>query len=499
MAAVVLVSVGGGCSNALVNAPTDLALAARPSIVFGESVADLLEVAATMQRIIAGAEAVRADVIDQARRLAQIAAEADHAERATSASTWSRTETAHRVVVSEVACALRLPERTAERLIDESRMLVHELPATRAALAEGAISYRHAHVILDEARSLPDAVRGDFELAVLPAAEMLTAARLRPRARAERERRHPASIERRAAACRNDRHVLLEPAHDGMAWLSAYLPAEQAAGAFARLTDIARGLLKDGDELDVGAMAEASAPSTPGTPSTPSTPSTVQVGEGGTETRTLAQLRADVLTDLLVDGAVKTSGVGAGIRATVHVTVPVERLLDASGGVESAVAPSESRSASRKAPRSLNSVSVPHAELEGYGPLDDATARTLAGHAPSFTRLLRHPETGAVLSVGRDRYSVPADLAKALRVRDRTCRFPGCGVAASRCEIDHTLDWQFGGSTDIDNLAHLCPRHHRLKHRTEWHVSQTGGGVLQWQAPSGREYVTHPDGGPPSG
>ncbi|MEB0268080.1 HNH endonuclease, partial [Cryobacterium sp. 10I5] len=55
--------------------------------------------------------------------------------------------------------------------------------------------------------------------------------------------------------------------------------------------------------------------------------------------------------------------------------------------------------------------------LAGYGPIDPETARRLAAGAPSFTRLLTHPETGVVLSMGRDTYKVPAALKKWLEVR----------------------------------------------------------------------------------
>lgn len=147
-------------------------------------------------------------------------------------------------------------------------------------------------------------------------------------------------------------------------------------------------------------------------------------------------------------------------------------------------------------PVPIGSAVIPQAELEGYGPLDDETARELVAGAPSSTRLLRHPESGAVLSVGRERYAVPADLTAALRIRDRTCRFPGCGRSPRRSDIDHTIDWQFGGTTSIDNLAHLCLAHHELKHRSAWQVSQHGGGVLRWRSPSGSTYMTHPEGGP---
>src|SRR5690348_2207381 len=42
---------------------------------------------------------------------------------------------------AELACALRLPERTAETLMGEARALVERLPATLAALGRGMFSY----------------------------------------------------------------------------------------------------------------------------------------------------------------------------------------------------------------------------------------------------------------------------------------------------------------------------------------------------------------------
>jgi len=110
-------------------------------------------------------------------------------------------------------------------------------------------------------------------------------------------------------------------------------------------------------------------------------------------------------------------------------------------------------------------------DLAGHGPIDADTARRLAAQAPSFLRILTHPETGIVLSVGRDRYAVPADLRSWLRLRDETCRFPGCSRRAQRCDIDHVKDWAHGGATDHHNLIHLCRKHHRLKHTTGWTVS----------------------------
>jgi hypothetical protein len=143
------------------------------------------------------------------------------------------------------------------------------------------------------------------------------------------------------------------------------------------------------------------------------------------------------------------------------------------------------------------------AYLDGYGPIDDHTATLLTARAPSLRRLLTHPHTGAALAMGRDTYTVPADLRAYLRLRDATCRFPGCTRAADRCDVDHTVPYVAGGTTDATNLAHLCRTHHRLKHATTWTVRHTDtDATLVWTSPTGREHTTHPavtitDGPPP--
>ncbi|RJT84550.1 HNH endonuclease, partial [Cryobacterium melibiosiphilum] len=121
------------------------------------------------------------------------------------------------------------------------------------------------------------------------------------------------------------------------------------------------------------------------------------------------------------------------------------------------------------------------------------TARRLAGTATGFTRLLVHPETGVVLSVGRDRYKVPAGLRKAVEIRDQGCRAPGCTRPAGHDDVDHTHDWALGGETNLQNLALLCRYSHRLKHETGWEVSQDQKGILHWTSPAGRHYPTFPE------
>jgi hypothetical protein len=181
--------------------------------------------------------------------------------------------------------------------------------------------------------------------------------------------------------------------------------------------------------------------------------------------RTLPQLRADVLCDLLLDAPTAAGGGAGGIVTTVVLTVPVLSLLGRSDEP---------------------------ADLEGFGPIDIETARELCALAPSLIRVLTHPETGAVLSVGRERYRPPADLKTALAIRDETCRFPGCRRRAMRCDLDHARAWAHSGRTDIDNLEHPCRKHHRLKHEVGWDAGHEGGGVISWTSPAGRRYRAEP-------
>ena len=387
---------------------------------------ELVDSIAGIERMQASLAAAKAELVEQARQWSEITELSTTPE---ADSGWSARNVAHRVLVTELACALRIPERTAEALIADSRALVHELPRTLAALSEGSITWRHARAIVEHACSLPEDARAAFETVVLPSAKTMTVAKFDRKARVERERRHPESINDRHRKVIDDRSVDCQPASDGMAWINAYLPAADAQGIYNRITDMAVSQ------------------------------------QGPEEARTLTQLRADLFAELLLDGRLHADRNGSGIRPRVLVTVPVLTLLG---------------------------ISDEPATLEGYGPIDIDTARELAAMAPSFTRILTHPETGAVLSVGRDRYTVPADMRTWLRVRDGTCRFPGCSRGARRCDIDHTVDRQFGGPTNHDNLAHLCPAHHHLKHMTGWSVRQLGGGMLEWMSPSGHGYTTEP-------
>ncbi|WP_024477096.1 DUF222 domain-containing protein, partial [Arthrobacter sp. CAL618] len=250
---------------------------------------------------------------------------------------------------------------------------------------------------------IPDtvpAVMAAFEAQLIGLACKTTVAKFYRQAQRLRDIFHPESITLRHRKALQDRRVYLDPAQDGMAWLAAFLPTEQAAGIFHRVDTAARNL------------------------------------QGPDEDRTLTQLRADVLVDVLTSAGPTghmsdapdpagpagpagpaaaagtepgtAAGAGPGADRAGPGTADPELRTDSGSGTNSGSSqrresnsPSQPREASTYwGVQAKVFVTVPvmtllggdtPGELEGYGPIDPETARKLAGHAPSFTRILTHP------------------------------------------------------------------------------------------------------------
>jgi hypothetical protein len=82
-------------------------------------------------------------------------------------------------------------------------------------------------------------------------------------------------------------------------------------------------------------------------------------------------------------------------------------------------------------------------------------------------------------------------MATRIKTRDRRCRFPGCTISATFCDIDHVRPWPHGPTHDT-NLLCLCRRHHRIKQRLHWRLTLTADGTATWTDPTGRTRTTHP-------
>ncbi|MCW2555199.1 MAG: 13e12 repeat-containing protein, partial [Mycobacterium sp.] len=83
-------------------------------------------------------------------------------------------------------------------------------------------------------------------------------------------------------------------------------------------------------------------------------------------------------------------------------------------------------------------------------------------------------------------------LAEFVRLRDLTCRFPGCTVPATRCDVDHSIPHREGGPTHASNLSAKCRLHHLLKTFWGWRDEQLRDGTIIWTSPAGERYVTTP-------
>jgi hypothetical protein len=89
-------------------------------------------------------------------------------------------------------------------------------------------------------------------------------------------------------------------------------------------------------------------------------------------------------------------------------------------------------------------------------------------------------------------YRPALGLQHLVRVRQQLCVFPGCGRAARRCDVDHTVPYHCGGRTCECNLAPLCRKHHQAKQAQGWRLDQPEPGIMIWTTPSGRRYTTFP-------
>jgi hypothetical protein len=129
---------------------------------------------------------------------------------------------------------------------------------------------------------------------------------------------------------------------------------------------------------------------------------------------------------------------------------------------------------------------------------------------PELERLARrgcrtHPESDCECPVVDrpppvSRYRPSASQRRFLRIRDRTCRHPGCANRAGWADLDHVVPHARGGPTDCANLCCLCRRHHRLKtHARGWRFAMTADGVLSVTTPGGITRTTRPPGHSPPG
>lgn len=324
---------------------------------------------------------------------------------------------------AEIGLALGLAAPNAS---DRTRLalgLARRLPVVLAALEDGQITLGTARILLEETENLPLGDAAAVAAAMLDKAGGRTPYSLRRMTRLRVMRVDTDAARKRREKAVRERDVTVTPAPDGMALLTAHLPAEQAYAIYGVISDLATARIP-GDDRPISAR------------------------------------RADTLADLVLRPDQDKP------RAAF--------VLHMHGGT----GPNNSAA---------------QADIPGYGPIDIQAARDAADLITQAARTETDlAATLATLDANPDTYLPSAALTRAIQARDKHCRFPGCRVPATRCELDHTVAFRIGGRTIYINLAAVCKFHHRIKHLPGWGCTQGPDGTLTWTTPSGQTYLTRP-------
>jgi Domain of unknown function (DUF222) len=326
-----------------------------------------------------------------------------------------------------VATALQWPPRGAMGRLDLATRLVYELTGTYALLSAGQLSLRHATVMVEETEGLDQISIALVEARVLEGSVEQTAAEFGRSVRKAVLAVAPLVAQIQHASALAGRNVRRASGRDGMATLVATLTAADAETVYLALDAIARKAAAADGDITIGLDAR----------------------------------RADAL-------------VAWALAALADPTLPKQHGRPVSLRL------------SIDLPSLLGLADNP-AELGHYGVIPASVARALAADA-NWQRLVTEPVTGFLLDFGTTVYRPPQELRDFLIARDRVCRFPGCSMAAERCDLDHCCPYDKGGHTAACNCHALCRRHHIAKTTGGWLLRCNGKGGVTWVAPTGQQF-----------
>jgi hypothetical protein len=123
-------------------------------------------------------------------------------------------------------------------------------------------------------------------------------------------------------------------------------------------------------------------------------------------------------------------------------------------------------------------VTAETSELEDGPHVTAETSRRIA--CDSTVVNINDDDNGEPLSIGRRSRSIPPPMRRALRNRDRGCRFPGC-TNTRFVDGHHMKHWADGGETSLDNLVLLCRHHHHLVHEGGFVCEKLAGGEISFK------------------
>jgi hypothetical protein len=295
---------------------------------------------------------------------------------------------------------------------------LNQLPESGQAMVEGEIGFAHLALIARTATAIADSEgpRQAFDEArLLTKAREYSVGKFRDFCHHARHAADPDGYANDETEGVEARSLTLSPGQGGMVWLRGLLDPEGGAAVRSALEALAR--------------------------------------PSGKEDRRKRDRR---LGDALVESAHRLLDGGrlpqrATQRPHLQVTTTLETLLGRAG--------------------------VPAADLEfSPMPISAKAVERLACDC-KVTRILLGADS-AVIDVGRSKRVINPAQRRALNVRDKGCRWPGCDRPAAWTSGHHLVHWVRGGSTDLTNLVLLCYRHHWMVHEGHWQLVKTDDGRL---------------------
>ncbi|WP_205877467.1 HNH endonuclease signature motif containing protein [Mycobacterium camsae] len=345
-----------------------------------------------------------------------------------------------RISYTEARRRIRDAAQLAPRPTLTGQQLPPELPATAEQWRQGMLDAQHLRVIQTFVRDLPT----DTPVAVLEQAEHLLAhhaTQLRPDQLDKAAKRAAVLINPDGKFSDRDRarqrSFTFKPQRaDGMSEASLVATPELRALIEAWLAHFAApGMCNPADEN----------PCLSGQP-----PEEIAT----TDTRTPGQRQHDALLTLLrAHLGNPILGQHNGLPVSVVVTTTLQELTTATGtGV------------------TAGGTVIPMRDLI-----------TMAARAHHYLAVF-DGHSNRPLYLGRARRIASPDQRLALFAAERGCTYPGCDVAADKCEVHHLNEWANGGPTDITNLTLACPGNHKLIGKG-WSTTKLGNHRTAWTPP----------------
>ncbi|MEO9247577.1 DUF222 domain-containing protein [Citricoccus nitrophenolicus] len=349
---------------------------------------------------------------------------------------------------TEIGLARRQNPHRGSTHLRQALNLTQHLPNTLTALQTGQITEEHAATLERHTHWLPAPARHRVDTTLADRLPGLSLRDLTHHTQAEAHRQDPHTAAERYDQAVTDRHVHLKPTDHGMAYLTALLPAFEAAACYHALTDQAA--------------------------------TTLALGEA--EGRSPKQVLSDVLVERLTGRTTQ-----APSPVEIHLIMTDTTLL--AGDHEPAWIPGHGPLPATTA-RKLLTPDPQHPEAPQDTEDPEAPEDAEAAEARVFLRrLYTSPETGHLVAMDSQRREFPRKLRQMIMIRDNLCRTPYCGAPIRH--IDHATPYRDGGPTSYANGSELCERCSYTKEHPDW-THQTTPHHLDITTPTGHHYTSHP-------